>query len=655
MKFKFTIARKLGLGFGILTLAMLFNSYMIYSTLNINREISDKNTTIYTPSVTELNNLYVLINNSKMLIKNWVYIERKENTHDKQKLKKLHKTEFKEVNNRLKKLSQKWPVEDREAFINISKTIEDTLFAKHKFIMKQLNDFSSYDDALITFTINPMVEENGEVIMITDDILTKLEQLFVKLQNKSNEGDKEMIESFNGFQQFIIFSGIILFIVALLIASFTITSIVKPVNILKKTLLKMSKGILPEKEMKVKNDEIGEMSNALNELIKGLKSTSEFSLEIGKGNFNMDFQPLSEHDTLGNSLINMRKDLMAAAKKENERKKEDEQRNWVTRGLAKFADILRQNNDDLEELSYNIISNLVKYMEANQGGMFILNDDDKEDPYLELSNAYAYNRKKFLQKEVKKGEGLVGTCLVEKQTIYMTNIPDSYLNITSGLGKANPRSLLIVPLKVNEEIYGVLEIASFDKFEKYQIEFVEKVAESIASTISSVKINTTTARLLRESKEQGEQLIQQEEEMRQNLEELQSTQEESNRKIWQLETFLEAVEEHTLSYELDIQGSILNMNDAMLHLLGIALEDIEGRDHQMLLSIEEMELEQYTHSIQEVQKGEKVVVENAYETPKGTVWLKETFIPIKNVDGNYDKIYSLAFNITNYKSHLKQN
>jgi len=645
MKFRFTIARRLSFGFGILTFAVMLSSVWIYSTLSKNREISDTIIQVYTPSVAELNNLLVDLNSSKMLIKNWVH-NALPDTKDKVKLKELHGEVFQHYKDTLTYLSKLWPEQETKDLLQIMASIEDSLFVQHKNIMEQLDDFESDSDLTITWMVIPMVDDNGEVIIMTDNILAELSDLLGRIEAFSRDSNRRMVDSFDSFQRVIVVIGTILFFVALVIAWLTILSIIKPINFLKQVLLRMSKGILPDDKMKVNNDEIGEMANALNSFIESLRKTSEFSQEIGKGNFKSEFTPLSEGDILGNSLINMRMNLQKAAEKEDNRKTEDEQRNWVTRGLAKFGDILRMHNDNMEQLSYSIISNLVKYLEANQGGMFILNDDNKEDIILELTAAYAYERKKFVHKQVRKGEGLVGTALLEKQTIHMTDIPDGYVNITSGLGKANPRSLLIVPLKLNEEVYGVIEIASFNPYANYQIEFVEKVGESIASTISNVKINSRTAALLRESKIQSEQLIQQEEEMRQNLEELQSTQEESSRRIKDLETSLEVFDNSFAIVEMDLAGKIRSVNDEFSKVLNLSYENFLGKQHQMLISIDHFDLVKYQEMLEDLGHGIKNVTQNVYVTPKGPVVLFESYVPFRDENGEIVGVKMVGFDIT---------
>ncbi len=211
-------------------------------------------------------------------------------------------------------------------------------------------------------------------------------------------------------------------------------------------------------------------------------------------------------------------------------RQEDEKRNWASEGLTQVTRIIREH-EDLKELCDHLISYIVKYVKANQGGMFILSENEDDSPEkLELMSCFAYERKKFLQKHIAIGEGLVGQAYLEKEHVYMTEIPPAYVNITSGLGKATPSSLLVIPMMVNDTVEGILEIASFQEFDEHEITFLKNAGETVASSLRSIKMNAQTRNLLYVSQQQAEEMRATEEEMRQNMEEMQATQEETYRK-----------------------------------------------------------------------------------------------------------------------------
>jgi methyl-accepting chemotaxis protein len=550
---KLSIAARIGLGFGIIIIALIINAVFTSTTLQKSEKVNERIRTVQNPSTDNLNDLINLIENSRMLIRSWVFIDKKPETSDKLRLVELHEEEFPEIDSSLTALSDHWSnAGEQELYLKISKTIQDTLFPKHKYIMGLLNSFESYDDPLTIFEVVPMVEEGGEVMALTDTIVSQLNEISQHHEKIITEARAEMDNSLKRFGNFIVLGGSVLILFAIGSAVITSRTLIRPINYIKNILLKMAKGILPENKIKEGNDEIGQMSYALNNLITSLQDVSEFANQIGKGNFETSFKPLSEEDNLGNSLLSMRDELKKAAEEEEKRKEEDAQRNWATQGEAKFGEILRQNNDDMEELSYNIISNLVKYLEANQGGLFLINNNDENDVFIELSSCYAYDRRKYKEKRVELGEGLVGRCIQEGESIYMTDIPNEYINITSGLGGANPRSLLLVPLVLNDEIFGVIELASFKEFQKFEITFVEKVAESIASTISTVRTNIQTTMLLEQSQQQAEEMASQEEEMRQNMEELRATQEQSARREQEMQRKLEEANSKLREFGIEV-------------------------------------------------------------------------------------------------------
>jgi len=544
------IAAKIALGLGLVTLAVIINGILTQNAIQRNQDVNEIITNVYSPSLEWINKMQTQISDSRMLIKSWVHIDKISDTPDKIRLKQLHSADYPMVIDTLTALSKEWrpaekilessTAEDQIALLNeINTMISDTLFPKHEYIMSQLNSFESYDDPFVVFEVTPMTEDGGDVMVLTDKVLNKIQQLRQEQENIVNIGRIKMVEQFRSFKKFIFIMSIVLIFASIIIGVILIRSLAIPINKTKLILQGMSKGLLPKQKLKEGNDEVGQMSMAMNSLVQGLRDVTDFTVAIGKGNFDLAFKPLSEDDNLGQSLLEMREELKKAKLEEEKRREENQQRNWVAQGVALFSDILRKNNDNLEKLSYEVISNMVRYTNSNQGGIFIVNDNDREHLCLEMTACYAYDRQKFLKKRIEVGEGLVGRCYQEQEKIFLTEIPNDYIKISSGLGDNNPTSLLLIPLAYNDNIFGIMEIASFNKYQDFEIEFIERIGESIAATISSVKANIQTALLLEQSQQQAEEMSSQEEEMRQNMEELRATQEQSARREEELQRELE--------------------------------------------------------------------------------------------------------------------
>ncbi len=218
-------------------------------------------------------------------------------------------------------------------------------------------------------------------------------------------------------------------------------------------------------------------------------------------------------------------------KKIKKAQEEEQRRNWAAEGITEVSEILRSNKES-KEIFDTATSSIIKYIGANQGGLYIVEKDEEneENTVIKLASCYAFSRKKYLEQEYTPGQGLLGQVYLEEEYLLMTDIPQEYVTITSGLGDANPKALIIIPLMINEEVEGLLEIASFKAFEEHHIKFLHKVGENIASYIQTNRINQRTVTLLENAQTQTEEMRAQEEEMKQNMEELSATQEEMNRK-----------------------------------------------------------------------------------------------------------------------------
>lgn len=298
-------------------------------------------------------------------------------------------------------------------------------------------------------------------------------------------------------------------------------SVVRTILNVRNSLGKLAVGEIPEKLESDTGDELSEAIYAINGVVENLEKSASFAEFIGEGKFEEHFEVAGDTDKLGNALINMRDRLQSVAE-------EDKKRNWAIEGLAQFADLLRKYDSDTAELSKALVRKLVSYMGANQGAVYISEKPEgAEDVVLVQKGLYAWNKEKLAQKVIPKGVGIVGQCFAEKDKILMTEIPNSYVSITSGLGKSNPSCILCIPLLVGDECYGVFELASFQVFMDHQVDFLMELSESIASTIASVKTAEQTKTLLEDAKEMTEQMRSTEEEMRQNAEELEATMEEN--------------------------------------------------------------------------------------------------------------------------------
>ena len=269
-------------------------------------------------------------------------------------------------------------------------------------------------------------------------------------------------------------------------------------------------------------------SVVINTSIKNIRAASDFIKAMAREDYDVTWAGLTDEnqklnkETLAGNLVDMREKLKLV-------KREDDQRNWMNEGLAKFSEIVRNNQSNSQQLADRCVSYLTKYMDAQQCSLFIL-EGEEADQYLKLTACYAFDKKKFVEKRIDIGSGLVGQTFLEGETLQLKDIPQGYTHITSGLGASTPSHLVIVPLKYDVHTVAVIEIASFSFFEPYQITFLQKAGEFLASAILNSQTTYKMKNLLEQATINEENMRQREEEMRQNMEELQATQEEMMRR-----------------------------------------------------------------------------------------------------------------------------
>lgn len=441
--------------------------------------------------------------------------------------------------------------------------------------------------------------------------------------------------------------SVLLLILFILITTFLIKDINTSFRHLTSNLMILKKGEIPDNQLTESKNEIGLMAGIVNSVTENLDALNRFAKDISKGNYSSEYKPAGENDLLGKALVNLRNNLRVTKEEDERRKIEDERRNWTNKGHALFGEILRQRSRGVSQLTDDIIKNLVYYLNANQGGLFLINDTT-DILKIDLVSAFAYDRKKFFERSINVGDGLIGTVALERNTIYLKEIPEDYIEIESGLGDSSPKSLLIVPLKFEDDILGIVEIASFKELEKYEIKFVEEVAQSIASTLLTAKINARTEQLLEESRKQSEELAAQEVEARQNMEEMRATQELAQRREAALSGILSAVDNTLMKGEYELDGTLISVNNRHLQTMGYQLKEIKGKNIEMFIPKDE--LEHFRKVWANVISGTPRQLEVRRRTKTGEVlWLINQYTPVNDVSGKISRVLYLAHDITKYK------
>jgi PAS domain S-box-containing protein len=473
-------------------------------------------------------------------------------------------------------------------------------------------------------TTSNLVDYDGkEVLHVSRPISTADMALVAKMDLREANGQSGEIA--NAF----FYAGFCISALAILMAMIFSRSLTRPLFAMRNKLNLVAQGILPEATDDHSGDEFGQMGSKVDHLVQTLRSNADFAQRIGEGKYDTEFKPASDDDILGMSLITMRNNLI-----ENERR--DTERNWIVRGVAEISEILRMH-DAIDQLGDDVIKFILGKIGAIQGAFYVVNDEVTPQ-LIEMRASFAYNRKKFLKAKFKFAEGLVGQAAIEKDTILRTEVPSDYVTLTSGiLGDQKPSCILIVPLITNEEVYGVLEFASFKKFDASQVKFVQELSLILARTIFNIKVNERTRRLLAESQQMSNELKEKQEVLRQNAEEMQATQEELKRSNTMLEEQVEEVNRTQKRMQLLLENAseviTIYEEDQTIRYISPSVETILGYGQKEMIGKSDVDKVHADHRtiFRELFKkmnahpDEKVTVQYEYRAKDGSfMWLEST-------------------------------
>ncbi len=294
---------------------------------------------------------------------------------------------------------------------------------------------------------------------------------------------------------------VIIIAVVIFIIFYTTKSITDTLSELRKAAQKIAVGGTGTGLKVYSNDVIGSLADSIIQIEKSNQQLAEVATQIGKGNFDVEVHPRSEEDVLGNAVLKMKTDLQLFTM-------QNEEKIWIQTGLTGITESIRGEKDILT-LSKNVLDSLAFYLGAQVGVLYSV----KSAETLEFIAGFAIANTHLVPKNLYFGETIIGQAAATKKVIRLNDVPEHFVKISSATGEMLPKHIIVIPLVHNDEIEGVIELASVHPFNESVINLIESASVSIAIALQSAKSRARLQELLEETQAQAEELQAQHSEM----------------------------------------------------------------------------------------------------------------------------------------------
>jgi signal transduction histidine kinase/CheY-like chemotaxis protein/HAMP domain-containing protein len=293
-----------------------------------------------------------------------------------------------------------------------------------------------------------------------------------------------------------------------------------------------------------------------------VRAIADVATAVTKGDLtrSVAVEALGEVAELKDNINEMIRNLRDTTRKNMEQ-------DWLKTNLAKFSRML-QGQRDLAAVSQLILSDLAPLVAAHHGVFYIV-DSSGDQPTLKLLSSYAYQDRKQVKGEFQFGEGLVGQCASSRRMLRISDLPENYIQISSGLGEAPPRGIAVLPVLFEGETRAVLELATFDEFDEIRLTFLEQLAESIGIVLNTIAANMRTEELLRQSQALTESLQSQQEALT-----------ETNKRLEQQTRSLQQSEELLREQQDELQRTNAELEEKA-HLLASQKAEVEQKNQEV--------------------------------------------------------------------------
>ncbi|MEG4034045.1 HAMP domain-containing protein [Microcoleus sp. S36b_A4] len=309
-----------------------------------------------------------------------------------------------------------------------------------------------------------------------------------------------------------------------------------------------------------------DLTDNVNELAANLttqlRAIAEVAIAVTRGDLTRSISVATEGEV---AIVKDNINQMIANLRETTQKNTEQ--DWLKTNLAKFTRML-QGQRDLETVSKLILSELTPLVSA-QHGVFFMMEAVEHDPFLKLLSTYAYRERKQLGNRFHLGEGLVGQCALEKERILLTEVPENYIKIGSGLGESTPLNVVVLPVLFEGQVTAVIELASFRRFSEIHLTFLDQLTESIAIVLNTIAASMRTEELLKQSQSLAEELQTQQKELT-----------ETNKRLEQQAQSLRASEELLKSQQEELQQTNEELEE-QAELLALQNKEVERKNRDI--------------------------------------------------------------------------
>jgi HAMP domain-containing protein/signal transduction histidine kinase/CheY-like chemotaxis protein len=307
-----------------------------------------------------------------------------------------------------------------------------------------------------------------------------------------------------------------------------------------------------------------DLTNNVNELTATLttqvRAIAEVATAVTKGDLTrtISVEAQGEVATLKDNINQMIENLKQTTLKNTEQ-------DWLKTNVARFTRML-QGQRDLFTVSKLVLSELAPLVNGHHG-VFYINQEEEEN--LHLLASYAFRERKGINSEFKYGEGLVGQCALERERILITDVPNDYVKISSGLGDGTPLNIVVLPVLFEGRVKAVIELASFNRFSEIHLQFLEQLVESMGIVLNTIEATMRTEELLKQSQALTEELQSQQEELT-----------EGNRRLEQQAASLSRSEELLRAQQEELQRTNAELQEKA-HLLAEQKSEVERKNREV--------------------------------------------------------------------------